>query len=278
MTLPEGLTVVESPKQMLLGTSRAWAIDFSNLGSPAAIGDTVAFDEDGGDANAMLSGVAQQAGPIITLEEFEPTSAGKFRIVHQVSIGAQTVFGLLDVEVFAVVPPTAGVKTIATGSYSSISSVGSLVPRYATRTGTFDDTTRPVVQVVVEHIDSISAIVDSMLATEGFLVPVTHAQMKRALDFFVAQEVAAVIEGINGSGRFGPSTKRSGNKGRMAVIYDDVQNFIETNSLGWERMGAERTHSYAGGIAFRGQDEAGDTVFPIRQRKEYDTNWKDWDR
>lgn len=278
MTLPEGLTVVESPKQMLLGTTRAYGIDFSKIGTPADVGDTVAYDKDGADATDMLSGVPTQAGAIITLEEFEPDEIGKFRIVHQVSIGAQTVFGVLDVEVFQTVPLSAGDKTPAAGTYSSLASIGSLVPRYATRTGTFDDTTRPTVVAVVELMEQVSSIVDSMLAENGFDIPVTNTTVKNSLDLFVAQEVAAIVEGINGSGRFGPTTKTGGKRGRFALLFEDVQNFIEANALGFERAGAARSYSIGSEIGYRATDEAGDDIFPIRQRKEFGTVWTNWDK
>ena len=81
-----------------------------------------------------------------------------------------------------------------------------------------------------------------MLAQNGFAVPVSQADAKLMLDYFVNEESAAIVEGINGSGRFGPSVKRKGASGRFALIVEDVQLFLETNAVGIERLGVPRTY------------------------------------
>ena len=221
MTLPAGLTVVESPKTMLKGTSRAYGIDFSNIGEPTDVGDTFAFDSDGVSANDMLSGTASQAGSIITLEEFTPTAAGQYRIIHQTDVLAQDIYGIVDVAVFDAVPPSAADKTLAVGAYSSLVEVAAIVPRRANSVGTFDDTTRPTATRLIVMMNQVSLQVDSILATVGFDVPVTDAGAKPLIDFFVGQEIATMVEGINGAGRFGPSKKT--NSSRFSLLMNDIQ-------------------------------------------------------
>jgi hypothetical protein len=166
---------------------------------------------------------------------------------------------------------------IAENSYGSVSGVAVLVPRYANTSVAFDLTTRPVLAVVENQIDQISGLVNAILAEAGFSIPVYQVDVRMALDFFVTQEVAAIVEGINGSGRFGPTSKSEGKKGRFALIMDDVKAFIEANTIGFERMGATRSYSATSGLAFRDTDERGNATFPIFQRDSFGAAWTDWD-
>ena len=166
---------------------------------------------------------------------------------------------------------------IGANSYGSTSGVAVLVPRYANTSGIFDGTTRPVLATVEGLIDQVSGICNSMLATAGFSIPVDQSDCVLSLDFFVNQEVAAVVEGINGSGRFGPTTKSEGGKGRFALIMDDVKAFIESNAEGFERMGADRPYSVTDGMDYRGEDNRGNEITPIFQRDAFGNTFDDWD-
>ena len=278
MTLPKVLMVSESPKSLMIGTSRAYAIDFSDQGTPDDAGTSELYDSDGGVADE-LTGSASIDGNIVTTKKFTPTTEGVFRLVQTVTISGQLALGVVDISVHAAIPPSAAAKTIEIGAYGSLDQVGSLVPRYANRSGTFDDTTRPVVSSVVLFINQISSMVDAIMAQEGFVTPVTFAAVKTILDNFICSEVAAIVEGINGSGRYGPTTKTGqGKKGRFALVFDDVRIFIESMAIGFERMGLTRSESLGSGIGYRDADEGGDAIFPIRQRDEFGSIWINWDQ
>jgi hypothetical protein len=130
--------------------------------------------------------------------------------------------------------------TIGANSYGSTGGVSALTPRYATSGGVFDGTTRPTITTVEAQIDQVSALANSILAQAGFKTPVSQADCKLALDIFINEEVAAIVEGINGSGRFGPTTKEPG-RSRFALIMDDMKDFVEANAGGFENLGAERS-------------------------------------
>ncbi len=157
---------------------------------------------------------------------------------------------------------------IDANSYGSTDGVAALTPRYANASGVFDATTRPILTTVEGLIDQLSGILNTMLAEQGFTIPISQTTCKLALDMFVNEEAAAVVEGINGSGRFGPTVKVP-NKGRFMLIMDDVQGFIAANAAGFERLGATRAFKFTDGIAFRDSDEAGDETFPIFERKSF---------
>jgi hypothetical protein len=171
---------------------------------------------------------------------------------------------------------------IGANSYGSTSGVAALCPRYVNTAspGVFDTTTRPTLTIVESQIDQVSALCNAMLANAGFDIPVDQADCVLLLAFFVNQEVAAIVEGINGSGRFGPTTKSECGKGRFALIMDDVKAFIDGNAPGFERMGATRNYSVTAGMAFRDVDERGNETFPLFQRAAFgDEKFQtDWDK
>lgn len=166
--------------------------------------------------------------------------------------------------------------TIGANSYGSTSDVAALTPRYASTSGVYDTTTRPTLAQVERQMDLVSGLVNALLAQQGFSIPVSQADCVLSLAFFVEQEVAAICEGINGSGRFGPTTKSEGGKGRFALIMDDVETFIDANAAGFERMGATRNYSVTAGMSYRDTDERGDDVFPIFQRDAFGNQFTDW--
>lgn len=168
--------------------------------------------------------------------------------------------------------------TIGANSYGSVADVAGMVPRYADAGGdNFSTATRPTLSQVEGWINQISAILNGMLAEAGFVIPVTQTDVKAALGFFVIQEVASLAEGVNGSGRFGPTAKQPGNKGRFTVLVEDAQAYIQGNKAGFDRLGAARAYPLTAGLAFRDVDNAGDPTFPLVERKGFGNKDRDWD-
>lgn len=166
--------------------------------------------------------------------------------------------------------------TIGANSYGSTTTIAVLTPRWANGLGVYDTTTQPTLTQVEGFVDQVSALLNAMLAEQGFKIPVSQADSVSALGMFVNEEVAAVIEGIHGSGRFGPTAKAPG-KGRFAVIMDEATEFIKAQADGFERLGAARTWSQADSIGYRDHDNAGDATFPIFQRKAFGETFSDQD-
>ena len=125
---------------------------------------------------------------------------------------------------------------IGANSYGSTSGVAELTPRYANASFVFDTTTRPTLATVEAQINQVSALANSILASALFVTPITQADAKLALDIFVNEEVAAIVEGINGSGRFGPTTKEPG-QSRFGIIMDDLKSFVQANKQGFVNLG-----------------------------------------
>lgn len=269
--------VIESPKVLAVGETRAYSVDFVNFGTPTAIVSTVAFDAEAVDkSSTVLSGSSVIAGTAVTLKLFTPASEQVYRLIVAVTIGGQTKYGVVEVACFAAahVP-----GSVAATYYGTPDGVAMLAPRFANRGGKFDDTTRPNHASVLSLLSQVGSILNAILAQSGFTVPVTDADVTPALALFVNQETAAIVEGINGSGRFGPTveSRKGGTKSRFQLITEDVANFASTYAIGLERMGATRTNTFASGIGYRETDESGDTVPPLFQREQFGESYKDWD-
>lgn len=165
----------------------------------------------------------------------------------------------------------------ADNSYGDLEGVGALTPKFSGTESDFADTTRPTDVFVIKFIDQVSSLCNSILARFGFAIPASQPDVVQQMAFFVEQEVAAIVEGLNGFGRFGPSAKKGGAKGRFALLVEDVEAFIEANAIGFERLGEARAEAQASGIAFRDTDASGDPVFPIFQREGFGNTFEDWD-
>lgn len=143
------------------------------------------------------------------------------------------------------------------------------MPRLAGTGGAFSTSTKPTLAQVEGYVNQISAMVNAILATAGFSIPVRQADILLALAFFVEEEVASICEGINGSGRFGPTAKPSGGKGRYALLMDDVVAFINGQADGFELMGADRPNLASSMIGFRDTDNAGAATYPLFTRQSF---------
>jgi len=166
---------------------------------------------------------------------------------------------------------------ILTNSYGSLQNVASRTPRRA-EGGTFTVATKPTDLQVENFLDEISALLNSMMARHGFVIPVTQADVKLVITGFVCDEVAAIVEGVNGSGRFGPQSKsKLASKSKFALVMDDVTAFLEINAFGFEAMGATRTTSIGSQLSYRNINEAGDAIEPIFQRTQFGNSFENWD-
>jgi len=165
--------------------------------------------------------------------------------------------------------------TVSANSYGSAPGVASYVPRYANGSATFDTNTRPKLAQIESFINQISSLVNAILASNGFHIPITQADVVSAITIFVEQEVAAIAEGINGSGRFGPTTKTP-SRSRFAIIMDDINAFILEHADGFANLGAERDQPTGMEILTRSVDAAGKESFPIFQRGAFGNVFENW--
>lgn len=163
---------------------------------------------------------------------------------------------------------------IGANSYGDTTSVAHLTPMHTDNsTKLFTTSTRPTLARVESLIDQVSGMVNMFLAENGFTIPVTQADAVLSLSLFVNEEVAGLVEGINGSGRFGPTSKQPG--GRFGILYSDIENYIKSVANGFAALGVPRPRRVTSGLGYRATDEAGNDTFPLFTRTDYGFDFTD---
>jgi hypothetical protein len=165
---------------------------------------------------------------------------------------------------------------ISANSYGSVAEVEALTPRYLDG-GSYDADTQPTLTQVETFIDRVSGILNVLLAQAGFVVPVTQADAKLALDDFAVDQAVQLCHAVRGSGPYAPgSTELRGRRART-VILEEAYAFVERYAAGLEALGAERTRTLTEGLACREQDDSGDDLVPPFQREMVGHEIVDWD-
>ena len=157
---------------------------------------------------------------------------------------------------------------LASYAYGSVVGVATQARRFTNAALTFDDNTFPTYEQVETWINEVSALVNTMLNTHNITTPITDAELVVMLGSFINSEVAAMVNGVNGAGRLGPSSKTVQQVGMYGAIQYDVQTFIDKNVIGIQNMGATRT-SPVSRILTREFDENGNETFPMISRDSF---------
>jgi hypothetical protein len=161
--------------------------------------------------------------------------------------------------------------------YGDSRSVAALTRTY-TNAGSYDSTTNPTLASVDKWLIDVSATVDVALAAAGFAIPITDVRTRLALDSFVNEAVADLCHAANSTGRF--FTEKAVERGvsPMRAIRKEIFDWVQEIAPGLEALGATRTTSLLGGIAFRETDQSGAAVTPIFERKAFGDTRQEWDQ
>lgn len=87
-------------------------------------------------------------------------------------------------------------------SYGSAEGVAAFVPRFANKSGRFDNVTVPTADQVDEWRGQISAMLDVAMATQKLPAPASSATVISMLDGFVNANTSGLVRGVNGQGRY----------------------------------------------------------------------------
>lgn len=167
---------------------------------------------------------------------------------------------------------------IGANSYGSTDEVGALTPLYATATGViYSTTTRPTLAQVEKFVDRVSGILNVLLAEAGFKVPVSQADAKLALDEFVVAQVVELCHAANGAGPYAPGSEEMRAGSPFRTIEREAAEFIGKHAAGFAALGATRSRVLAYGLQCRTEDDGGDGIVPIFQRKMMGNEIVDWD-
>lgn len=87
-------------------------------------------------------------------------------------------------------------------AYGNADSIAAFTPRFANKSGRFDNVTVPTLETVDEWRAQVSAMLDIAMATAGLPAPAMAATVVTMLDSFVNANVSGLVRGVNGQGRF----------------------------------------------------------------------------
>lgn len=164
-------------------------------------------------------------------------------------------------------------------AYGSLAGVAALAKQF-TDNGEFTDAdclnclqsleTNPTKSEVESWLDQISAAMDTALAGEGFVTPVTHANSVKSITMIVNQYVADLVKYANNNGRFATERARESGIEPLVTIEKNIRAWAHSNAAGLEAGGADRI------------DVPGNRIFtktntPIFSRKAFGNTFEDWD-
>lgn len=166
---------------------------------------------------------------------------------------------------------------MAVTRYGSVGDVAALVPQY-TSGGSFSTSSRPTSAQVGRFLERISALVNVILAQNGFTTPVEQEDALAALSEFVIEQVVQLAHAANRAGVFAPGSERlKGGETPFSIILEDAQTFVEEKATGLEALGVVRERGLTDGLAVRTADDGGREIVAPFQRRQMGNVIEDWD-
>lgn len=167
--------------------------------------------------------------------------------------------------------------TVGARSYGTAADVAALTHAYINVSGAYDATTIPTLAQVEGWIDQVSGVMNTALAGQGFAVPVTQADAVLAIKSFVVEAVTDLAHAANSAGRYFTDAALQRGVSPMASIRKEILSWVESFAEGLESLGAARTGETGGGeVLFRANDEGGNEITPIFQRKGFGNSFDNW--
>jgi len=115
-------------------------------------------------------------------------------------------------------------------AYGSADSIAAFVPRFANKSGRFDNVTVPTLATVEEWREQVSAMLDIAMATAGLPAPAMAATVVTMLDSFVNANVSGLVRGVNGQGRF--AEKPTSTDEMLLAISDAADAWVQRRATG----------------------------------------------
>ena len=131
--------------------------------------------------------------------------------------------------------------TVSANSYGTADGVSVRCGQYVdATTGLFTTFTHPTKTQVETFVNQVSGIMNTALAKAGFTIPVSQADAVAAITGIIEEYAADLVLATGMQGRFySESFQRSG-KNKIAVIADEINEWVKMYADGLEEMGAGR--------------------------------------
>lgn len=124
-------------------------------------------------------------------------------------------------------------------TYGSAAGVAAYTPRYLNESAAFDAETRPTLTQVTTWLDEVSSIIDH--AAGAASIDVNDSNLSGMLDAFTNAQVAELVLGVNGAGRYGPTENRGSSLGSwFKVVTKEATDFFKANSTESNHVGVTK--------------------------------------
>lgn len=161
-------------------------------------------------------------------------------------------------------------------AYGTVAGVAAYCGPY-TKNGVFDSTTTPTITTVENWLTQVSDMLNTALAIQGFTNPLTETKSVNAATAIVEQLVSDLAKGAHNTGRFFSENALKSGVSFWRMITRDLNDWVEQYAPGLEENGAARGDANLFAIGYRSQDESGDDINPIFQRKGFGNTFENWD-
>lgn len=144
--------------------------------------------------------------------------------------------------------------TIDGNSYGSLSEVAALARMYLRGQSTFNSTTRPTGTEVEKFIDRSSGVLNLALASEGFTIPVSQADAKRACDQWVVEKTVLMVTAYHEA----PDEAALW----LTNMHKSAVEFVGSNEQGFKGLGVSVTDADSALMTFTGEGAQADRTDP----------------
>jgi len=125
-------------------------------------------------------------------------------------------------------------------SYGSAAGVGGLSALWADSNRTFTTLTTPTLAQVNTWLDEVSSVLDSALADEGFVTPITVAGIVKELDLLVNGITKDLVDYSHGSGRFFSERAIEVGVSPFMTVDKELHAWVKRKAVGFELQGATK--------------------------------------
>lgn len=151
--------------------------------------------------------------------------------------------------------------------YGTTTEVEALTRRY-TNGGKFDTQSNPTNTQVDNWLDQLSSVLNTLLAGEGFAIPIADGIVKPMIDAIAVGYTRDLVEYANSAGRFyEDKTLKGGNV--LNWITKDLIEWVDMTANGMEAAGATRTRTLLSGIFTKWRNSDGDIIEPLFNESDF---------
>lgn len=125
-------------------------------------------------------------------------------------------------------------------AYGSASGVAALSSQWTNDDGEFDVSTRPTLAQIEDFLDQVSQLMDTALADEGFVTPITIAAVLGEIGLLVNGVVKDLADYSHSTGRFFAEKTLETGMSPFMTVDKELHEWVKRKVVGLETQGCLR--------------------------------------